>query len=104
PSVVRISNWRNSIFPKVTVLKLLATPIGYVEGWVGHDVVNLKVFMLIAVEGVAQLNPGINAPDSQVHLCQLVGGWVGFLPIHCDVSNLSTMCFNELFTLYKHTT
>ena len=46
---------------------------------------------------------GINATDSKIHLCHFPSGGVRVLSVHGYIVNITTMVFNELCRLYKHT-
>src|SRR5690606_27671997 len=58
--------------------------------------------VLVAVEGVAQLDLTVDAPNGEVHFAQPVRCGVAFLAIHGDVADFSAVGFDKLFALYEH--
>ena len=50
PAIVGVADWRYAVFPAGVFTEAIAAPIGYVERWVGEDVVEAKVLELVLVE------------------------------------------------------
>ena len=103
PGIVGVAGRRHAVFPADIIAQMLAAPVADIERRIGKDEVGLQVFMLIGKKGIAQLNAGINAANSQVHLGQTQGGGVGFLAIDGQVFDIALMLFNKALALDEHT-
>ena len=77
--------WRRAESPADVVFHLAEAPVFHIEGRVGEQEVAAQVLVLVVQEGVAPLDIAVNAADRQVHLAQLPGGVVGFLPVNGDI-------------------
>ena len=96
--------WVCAVLPAFVVPQQIATPIRYIEGRVGEDVIGPQVGMQVFVKGVRRFGSqvGLDAANGEIHEGQLPGVGVGFFPIDADIAHLAAMGFDELFRLYEH--
>ena len=107
PRIVGIAlGWQAVVCPTCIVAQLGTVPLLEVEGRIRHDIVAGQAPVHILREGrsVALTQVVGDAPHSQVHLRQSVGGWILLLPVDIDLHDVALLLLDILSTLHKHPT
>ena len=104
PSEVGVARGRHAVLPTYVFLQRFAAPVLEVEGWVCQHIVKLFILVLVGAEGVcivAQI--GLDAANTEVHLCELPRGRVALLAKDSDVLyHVAAMVLDEGGGLHEH--
>lgn len=104
PCEVGVSRRRHTVFPPLVFRQSVGSPVGEIEGRIGHDEIRLQSRVAVVEEGVGvELSQvGLDAPDGEVHLRHLPSCRIGILPIDGDVVDVALVVLDELRGLYEH--
>src|SRR5437870_137146 len=107
PSKIGTVSRRNSEFPSHVILEELCSPVAIIERRIREDKISPQILVLVIQKAALTIpldQVRFYSSDGQVHLAQAPRCLVAFLAIDRDVADFSTVGFDELLALNKHST
>ena len=107
PSIVGVALRRCIVVcPTRVILQVIIIPTFQVERRIGHDIVEIQSLMQVVGESGIAFRTQImtDATQSEVHLCQTIGGSLLLLSIDIDTTDVTLLGSYQISTLNEHTT
>src|SRR5437867_2676188 len=105
PGKVGISFRWDPKLPSHIILKKLTAPIAIIERWIGEDEICPQVLVLV-IQETSLIVPfhqvRLYSSYGQIHLAQPPSCLIAFLTVNGDISDLSSVSFNEFLALDEH--
>ena len=106
PRIIGITLRRSGVVcPARVVFQIIIIPAFQVERRICHDIVKIQTFVQVVGESGIAFRTQImaDATQSEVHLCQTIGGSLLLLSIYIDTTDVTLFGFHQVGALNEHT-